>query len=51
LAMLPRRIAPTLDGTLISIASLPFEEELHPFSTAEPAERIVVSRHVIPSSV
>jgi hypothetical protein len=34
LAVLSRRVSPTIDGTPISIASLTLQEELYPFSAA-----------------
>src|SRR5215831_3223193 len=44
-AVLARRIVAALDGALVLEAAIPFQEQLHPFSPAEPANRLGVSSH------
>ena len=45
LAMLARRIGALLQRTLDGIALQPFEEEFHPFPTAQPTRRTHVATH------
>src|SRR6476659_9558734 len=47
LAMLTGREVPLLDRALLRVAPLPFQEELHAFSPAQPAHRTYISRHSV----
>ena len=42
-AVLSRGIGPSLDGTLVGITAVPFEEELRPFPPAKPTDGFPVS--------
>src|SRR6266540_4249196 len=44
-AMLPRRVVTPLDGAFVLEAAVPFQEQLHPFAPAQPANRLSVSSH------
>src|SRR5688572_10023364 len=45
LAVLPGREVALLDRTLLRVAALPLQEELHPFAPAKPANRTYVTGH------